>query len=105
MKRKNILTAVAAALTAGLVLTAAAGEALAYFTTYTSASGSYAIDLGSDTRIEEEYSNRTKRLVVSNDGTQPVYVRARAFSGSQCTLTYSSADGRWPEPRLRRMGL
>lgn len=98
MKRKNILPAVsfaAAALAAGLVLTAGAGEAWAYFTTYTSASGGYAVDLGHETQIVEEYSNHTKRLIVSNDSTQPVYVRARAFSGSQCVLSYSSEDGGW----------
>ena len=98
MKRKNILPAAGfavAALAAGLVLTAGTGQAWAYFTTYTSASGGYAIDLGHETQIVEEYSNHTKRLAVSNDSTQPVYVRARAFSGSQCVLTYSSEDGGW----------
>lgn len=98
MKRKKILPAAgcaAAALAAGLVLTAGMGEAWAYFTTYTSASGSYTIDLSNETQIVEEYSNHTKRLVVTNDGTRPVYVRARAFSGSQCALAYSSEDGRW----------
>ncbi len=98
MKRKNILPAAGfavAALAAGLVLTAGTGRAWAYFTTYTSASGGYAIDLGHETQIVEEYSNHTKRLAVSNDSTQPVYVRARAFSGSQCVLTYSSEDGGW----------
>lgn len=98
MKRKNILPGMgfaAAVLAAGLVLTAGVGEAWAYFTTYASASGGYTVDLDNETRITEEYSDHTKRLVVSNDGARPVYVRARAFSGSQCALTYSSGDGGW----------
>lgn len=86
-KRKIILTAVSA-LAAGMILTARLGSAWAYFTTYTSASGSYTLQLGHETRIEETYSSHTKHLVVTNEGTGPVYVRARAFSGSQCVLTY-----------------
>lgn len=97
MKRNmmRVGKATAAALVAGMVLYTAVGDAWAYFTTYTSASGGYAIDLGSQTQIEEDYSDHTKHLVVSNDGTRPVYVRARAFSGSRYTLSYSSEDGRW----------
>ena len=85
MKRKKILPAAgcaAAALAAGLVLTAGMGEAWAYFTTYTSASGGYTIDLSNETQIVEEYSNHTKRLVVTNDGTRPVYVRVKQSSHS-----------------------
>ncbi len=98
MKKNRLLRVgriAAAALVAGMVLGTAAGDAWAYFTTYTSASGGYAIELGSETRIEEEYSDHTKHVVVSNDGINPVYVRARAFSGSRYTLSYSSADGGW----------
>ncbi len=95
MKKKEMAGIAAAVFAIGLVLAGTAGRAWAYFTTYTSATGGYAVTLGSDTRIQEEYSDHTKRLVVSNEGAQPVYVRARAFSGSRYTLTYGSEDGRW----------
>ena len=96
--RKNILSAVgiaAALLAAGMALTATAGRAWSYFTTYTSATGGYTVTLGSETQIEEDYSDHTKHLTVSNQGPMPVYVRARAFSGSRYTLSYSSEDGSW----------
>lgn len=96
--RKNILSAAgiaAAVLAAGMVLTATAGRAWSYFTTYTSATGGYTVTLGSETQIEEEYSDHTKHLTVSNEGSMPVYVRAMVFSGSRYALTCSSEDGSW----------
>lgn len=63
MKKRNILAAVkatACAMTAALILTASVGSAWSYFTTYTSASGSHAIDLGNETRVVERFSDSTK---------------------------------------------
>ncbi|MCI9336129.1 MAG: hypothetical protein HFH93_01075 [Lachnospiraceae bacterium] len=99
MKRRNIFLTAVSALAAGMILTATAGSAWAYFTTYTSASGGYAVNLGNETEIVETYSEHTKHLTVTNEGTAPVYVRARAFSGSRYGLTYegegwqAGADG------------
>lgn len=98
--RKRILTALCGAVSAlaiGTALFATVGDAWSYFTTYTRATGTLRIDLGSRTWLEEGYSDHTKHLVVSNDGEQAVYVRARAFSGSRYPLSYSSADGSWQE--------
>lgn len=105
MKRKGILlTAKLAvcALAAGMVLTASIGGAWAYFTANTRAIGRYIIRFDNMTHITENYSDHTKHLVVSNDGTEPVYVRAKAFSGSQYPLSYSGGgwkklekDGDW----------
>lgn len=96
MKRKAIVTI--SALAAGMILTASIGGAWGYFTTNTSAQGGYAIELGNETQIVETYSDHTKHLVVSNDGDQPVYVRAKAFSGTQCQLEYSGdPEGSWRE--------
>jgi len=89
MKKSKIFLTAISALAAGMVLTATAGSAWAYFTTNTSASGSYALSLGNETRIVETYSEHTKHLVVTNEGTAPVYVRARAFSGSLYGLAYT----------------
>lgn len=92
MKKKNVILTAVSALAAGMALTATVGSAWAYFTTYTSASGGYVLELEHEAEIVETYSEHTKHLSVSNEGAGPVYVRARAFSGSQYGLTYSG-DG------------
>ncbi len=94
MKYKNIILAATACM---LVLSAGAGSAWAYFTTYTEASGGYAIRLGSQSTAEEEVGDWTKHVAVSNDAasSQPVYIRVKAFAGSQNPLTYSSESGKW----------
>lgn len=85
-----------ALLCAVLVAAASLPSALAYFTTYTRAQGGAVLHLGGSTHITEEFSNWTKRVVITNEaGSQPVYVRARAFSGSQYPLTYSDEGGSW----------
>ena len=43
----------------------------------------------------ERFSDSTKRLTITNDSLQPVYVRATAFSGSGYPLSYSDASGLW----------
>lgn len=93
MKCKNILLSAAAGM---LILSAGAGSTWAYFTTYTEARGGYPIQLGSQSRVEEEVGEWTKHVTVSNDenSSQPVYIRVKAFSGSQYALTYSSS-GAW----------
>lgn len=92
MKRKNILLA---ALAAVMVTTSAVGAANAYFTTNTAAAGTRTLHVGSDTDIEEEFSQWVKYVRVTNsDTSQPVYVRAKAFYGSQYRVSYESeTDG------------
>lgn len=94
MKHKNILLAAAACM---LILSAGAGSTWAYFTTYTQAGGGYQIRLGSRSEAQEEVADWTKHVTVSNDGAsnEPVYIRAKAFSGSQYDLTYSSVGNKW----------
>ena len=95
MKKLNICLALLAVL---LILPAGVGKAMAYFTTYTHARGGYTIELSDQTttHIDESFSNWTKRVTISNDeDSQPVYVRAKAFSGSIYQLNYSSATGKW----------
>ena len=88
MKHKFLLPA---ALAFALILGVSVQSAMAYFTTYASAVGGYSITLsGSDTDMDEDFSGWQKRVVVSNtEGSMPVFVRARAFSGDAYTLTYS----------------
>ena len=87
---------------AALVLTAGVSvkEAMAYFTTYTSASGGAGLDLGFGT-VEppaEEFSDWTKHITIrSGEDGQDCFVRVKVFAGAkyQDGLQYSDASGRW----------
>ena len=99
MKRAKILLAALALL---LVIGVSVPSAMAYFTAYTEAQGAQSLTLAPKTTFEEtEVQNWTKHLVMQNTGESPVYVRARAFAGSEFTLTYSGngwsdgGDGYW----------
>ncbi|MCM1025237.1 MAG: hypothetical protein NC432_02310 [Roseburia sp.] len=98
MKKRNIVNIGLSLLAAALILTVGVKSALAYFTTYTGAEGGLPIHLGDRTEITETFDSRTKHIVITNAaGSEPVYVRARAF----CTrygFTYrSDADGIWTQ--------
>lgn len=109
MRRRNstLATFAASALAVCMVLGSGIGTAWAYFTTNTDATGGHALSLASEeTNIEEEFNfnDWTKRVVVTNTDTsgRPVYVRARAYSGSQYPLSYAGTtnwtageDGFW----------
>lgn len=76
-----------------LVLSAAMDSAWAYFTTYTTAAGGYPIHLGDETKIEEDFSAWTKHVkITSREDSMPVYVRARAFCGSEYELVYGGSS-------------
>jgi hypothetical protein len=94
MKRRTLILTIAAFV---LIFGMSIGSAMAYFTTYVTAQGGKTIHLGSTTEVSEpQISDWTKHVVVTSDeGSQPVYVRAKAFAGSQYNLVYSSADGSW----------
>ena len=98
LKKSRVLLVTAAAV---LALAAGAQTALAYFTTYATAKGGYTIHLGETTSIEENFANWTKKVQVANTGSQPCYVRVKAFCGSQYTLTFTGdgwsagEDGYW----------
>lgn len=91
-KKMICLTAAALVLTAGV----STGRALAYFTTYASASGGGTLSLGFTTTIpDEEFDpeNWTKHVMVENTGEYDCYVRARAYAGDSCTLEYPVSEG------------
>lgn len=88
-KSKMILAAAAVA----LPLSIAGGNALAYFTANTSATGGCAVEVGMDTDIKETFSQWTKHIKIENKGGGAVYVRAKAFSGEQYELTYPVTEG------------
>lgn len=89
MKKKNIILA---ALAVSLTVSAGVGTAWSYFTTYAEASGGYTLNLGDKTTVEEEFSSWTKHVAItSREDSEPVYVRARAFCGSDYQLVYSGS--------------
>ena len=93
MKRKSIFVAAFAAVMAAAT---SVGSAWAYFTTYAEAQGGYTISLGDETRVEEEFSDWTKHIAITSaEGSEPAYIRVKAFSGSQYTFVYSDSAGKW----------
>ena len=94
--KKNAVSLAAFALAAALLICSAVGSAWAYFTTYAEAKGSHTISLGSKTTVEEKFSAWTKRVTVTNEeGSAPVWVRAKAFFGSEYSASYSDENGKW----------
>ncbi len=93
MKKKHIFLAVSAV---ALILLGSAGSAWAYFTTYVEARGTQEISLEDETTVEEKVDSWTKHIVINGAAdSAPVYVRARAYCGSQYSLVYASADNKW----------
>ena len=93
-KRTLVLAGAALFLTAGV----SAGRAMAYFTTYTSASGGATLHLGFTTTVPgEEVSDWTKHVSIQNTGERECYVRARAFAGEvyEAAMTYTDDSGKW----------
>ena len=93
--KKNLcLAAAALTLTASLGV----GSAMAYFTTYTTASGGASLSLGNTVTVpEEQVSDWTKHVTVRNTGETDCYVRVRVFGGDryQDSLQYSDENGKW----------
>lgn len=89
-KAKYLLTLLAA----GTILTAGIGQAMAYFTTYVEAEGNFTIRLGDETKIVEKFENWVKELKVSNEeGSEPIFVRAKAFYAPDTLTLEYSGDG------------
>ena len=90
MKKRSCYPAALVLSAAVMMAGAGVGKAWAYFTTYTEAAGGYTVHLGDRTEITEEFTNWTKHVVItSEEDSEPVYIRVRAFCGSRYTLQYS----------------
>ncbi len=90
-KRPGRIRLAGAALAALLVIGLWAGQAFAYFTAFTSASGRVPLHLGVQTEIEEpsvDTENMIKHVVVSNSGPESCWVRVKVFAPSAYQLTY-----------------
>ena len=94
-KNKTFILAIIAFL---MVTGATVHQAIAYFTTYTAASGSAVLHLGLTTTIpDEEVSDWTKHVSIQNTGDKECYVRVKAFAGElyEAALTYTDTSGKW----------
>lgn len=81
LNKKTFCLAGAAVLLAGSVTV---GSALAYFTTYATASGGAEVSLGfTQTEPEEEVYNKTKHIVISNEGDFECFVRVKILAGEK----------------------
>lgn len=80
---------------AALALVGAAGadEAMAYFTTNVTAAGGHPVTLGYETDIEEDVSDMTKHIVITNTGETDCYVRVKVFGGSQFEIAFTAGSG------------
>lgn len=87
---KKILAAAAIV----LPLSIGTGSALAYFTANDMSSGSCGVEVGNpQTEIDEKFGNWQKQVTITNTGDVSVYVRVKAFSGSQYPLTCQPGEG------------
>lgn len=90
MKKSIVVTALLACC---LVVFSGVQNANAYFTTYVTAKGGYEVSWKHRERIDENFSDWDKYVTItSEEDSIPVYIRAKAFSGSTYTLTYTGAD-------------
>ena len=102
MKRFRCLMILLAAVSAALVLAAGTQSAIAYFTTYAEAHGKVTVNFAHREEIDEHVNDLTKQITIKNQkGSQPVYVRARAYTGADYAMSYSGSgwtdgqDGWW----------
>ncbi len=90
MKKRKYYPGVLALAAVVAVASAGIGTTWSYFTTYTEAEGGYTIHLGDRTEITESFTEWTKHLTIANEpDSQPVYIRAKAFCGSDYKITHS----------------
>lgn len=85
---KTILAAFAVV----LPLSVSIGSALSYFTANVAAGGSVPVAIVPDTDIGEKVIEMEKHVVIKNTGEVPVYIRLKAFAGSEYKLAISGTN-------------
>ena len=97
MNRRSKLLLACIAMGVVLVLGLGIGPARAYFTDWTEANGGLPISVTPTTDLKETYGARVKHVVVTNDGTAPVFVRARAYASLPLEIAGEgwTQDGEW----------
>lgn len=73
-----------------MMLIVSVPEAYSYFSTYTKTSGSKVIHLFNSEHFEEEVDGNIKTIrITADDGSDPIFVRVKAFAPEPITLEYS----------------
>ena len=87
MRKRNLILI---ALMFALIICATIQPAIAYFTTYVRAKGGHEVTLGDTTKITEEFSGWTKKVTIANeDGSEPVFIRAKVLYEGKYTIAVS----------------
>lgn len=87
--KKSIILASAALVLTGVV---SVGSAMAYFTTYTTASGGVTMDMGfTQTVPEEDVDEKGKHVKITNKGEYDCFVRVRVFA--EVDVDYKPGEG------------
>lgn len=87
---KTALIAAAVTLTASLSV----GSALAYFTTYCTAEGSYTLDMGfPETDIDEDVYENGKNITITNTGKYDCYVRVMVYAPDNIMKQVEAEEG------------
>ncbi len=78
------------------ILSAGAGVAYAYFTSYALTDGTYPVAIGDRTRITETFAAWTKHVrITADDDSGPVYIRAKALHSDAYGVEYSDPENGW----------
>lgn len=94
-KQKIVWLSAAALLLVGIT---AVPEALAYFTTYATASGGVTVNLAlTENEMEEVVNGLTKQIQLTNTSSQDEYVRVKVFCGSEFSLSFQRSSEKWSE--------
>lgn len=96
MRKSHKKPLIMAAATLALTGTLSVGSAMAYFTTYSTASGGVTMHMGfTETIPNEKVDENGKHVTISNTGDYDCFVRVKAFA--PVDLTYNAPDGGWTE--------
>lgn len=96
MKRRVTYTLAGAAIAAVLALGAAVGPALAYFTTYTAASGGAEVAVVPKPIIDETVSGLTKTIkIVNPQDSCACFVRVKIFFSTEAVVLKSISGDGW----------
>lgn len=94
----KIKTFIPALFAATLICMSSVKDANAFFTTYVTAKGGYEVSYMRETHMEEQFENWNKYVTVtSKEGSIPVYVRVKAFSGELYELSYAGEGWKYVE--------
>lgn len=95
-KEQNISAVLFFSVAIILVLGISIGYAWSYFSTFAGTSGTRPIRLGSTTDIFEDVKETTKTVWIKNlPGSQPAYVRVKAFAGTEDGVAASDYDEKY----------